>query len=142
MASNAISGVGAKLLRNDPAIDNVYTQVGEVTNIDGPSPTADKIDVTNFDSGLYREFIAGFKDAGDVTVDMNFTNATYKQALGDFNSGALLNYRVQWADTDESYVDFAAVNIGITSTTPTDDKVSSTITLSASGEPVFGDNTA
>jgi len=62
---------------------------------------------------------------------MNFTNATYKQALADFNSGDLLNYRVQWADTDQSYVDFAATNIGITSNTPTDDKVSSTITLSA-----------
>lgn len=139
--TNAISGIGAGLFRNDPNVDTVYRKVGEVNSIDGPSPTADTIDVSSFDSTSgYREFIAGFKDTGEITAEMNFTNATYKQALADFNSGDLLNYRIEVEDTVNSYIEFSAVNVGVSLAVPTDDKVSSTITLKGSGAIVFGDD--
>ncbi|MCL2665725.1 MAG: hypothetical protein FWE82_08935, partial [Defluviitaleaceae bacterium] len=40
------------------------TVVAGLTNISGPSASADEIDITTLDSeGGYRSFIAGFKDA-------------------------------------------------------------------------------
>lgn len=43
--------------------------VSNLTSIGSPSITQEEIDVTTLDSaGEYREFIAGFKDAGEVSI--------------------------------------------------------------------------
>jgi len=44
--------------------------VGNLSSIGGLELSADTIDVTTLDStGGYREFIAGFKDAGEVALE-------------------------------------------------------------------------
>ena len=48
-------------------------QVAELTNIGGPGVKADIIDVTSHDSpDKFREFIAGVKDGGEISIEGNF----------------------------------------------------------------------
>jgi len=48
-----------------------------------------RIDVTSLDSsGGYREFIASFRDAGEVTLNMNFTLASYDDRIMPLLIGA------------------------------------------------------
>ena len=48
--------------------------VGGLTSIGGVKIEGDEIDVTNFDSLGYKEFISGFKDAGEVSIEGIVTN--------------------------------------------------------------------
>lgn len=65
-----IRGLGASISYL-PAFDDAGTPdvIGALTSIGEISPTADELDVTTLDStGGYREFIAGFKDSGELVV--------------------------------------------------------------------------
>jgi predicted secreted protein len=69
--SLAVAGVGTKFQRWS---GSAYVSLAEVTSITGPTMTRDFIDVTSLDStGGYREFITGFRDAGTISLNMNFT---------------------------------------------------------------------
>jgi len=49
------------------------TAIAELTNIGGPGVKADTIDVTSHDSpNKFREFLAGVKDGGEVSIEGNF----------------------------------------------------------------------
>ena len=65
-----IRGLGASISYL-PAYDDAGTPdvIGSLTSIGEISPTADELDVTTLDStGGYREFLAGFKDSGELSL--------------------------------------------------------------------------
>jgi len=136
MASNAFSGVGTSLYRNDPATG--WGTISEVNNISGPTMTRDFIDVTSLDSiEGYREFITGFRDAGEVTFDMNMTNANYDQLVVDFESNTKREYKIVLPDDDESTLSFSGLVTGIPLNIPMDDKVTVSVTIKLSGPTDF-----
>jgi predicted secreted protein len=48
--------------------------LGDLTNISGPTMSAEEIDVSSHDSeGNFREFVAGFLDAGEISFEGNLT---------------------------------------------------------------------
>lgn len=68
--NKATRALGTKLMKGE-------TPIGGLTSIGGLEITADEIDVTTLDSdGGYREFIGGFKDAGEVPIDGFFDSDT------------------------------------------------------------------
>ena len=91
MASNAISGVGTKIYRRA----GEWEPMAEVNSISGPGMSRETIDVTSLDSNAgYREFISGIRDAGTVSLSMNFTHDTYTQAKADFESDVANEYKI------------------------------------------------
>lgn len=64
MVTKAKSGVGTSLTFDSTAI-------GEGLAVRGPSQKRNTIDVTNFDSGDNKEFIAGPKDPGSLHFEFN-----------------------------------------------------------------------
>jgi predicted secreted protein len=138
--SNAIGAVGLKFYRKDPT-SGIYETLAEVTSVSGPTKTRETIDVTNFDSdGGYREFVASFRDGGEVSLDMNFTNATYKKIDEDFDSDDKNQYRITFPDTSGSKLDFYGLVTGNEVSASVDDKVSASVTIKVSGQPVFSDD--
>lgn len=135
MTTNAIAGVGAQFKRGDGASNETFTAVAEVNSIDGPTMTRGTIDVTSLDSvGGYREFIGGFRDAGEVTLNMNFTRDGYDDMKDDFESDSTRNYQIVMPDAGNTTFEFAAlVNAVPMSVTP-DDKITATVTLKISGQ--------
>jgi len=50
--------------------------ISEMINVSGPTPTAEEIDVTHLGTvGSYREFLASFKNAGEISADGNLIAA-------------------------------------------------------------------
>lgn len=82
--SSAVSGFGVDLTWNSVVL-------AEVTNVTGPSESMDLIEVTNHDSAdTFKEFIAGLRDGGEVSVEGNFkaSDSTGQIALHtDFQAG-------------------------------------------------------
>lgn len=139
MASNAFSGVGSSFLIGDGASVENFTPIPEITSVSHSGMSAEEIDVTSIDSvGGFREFITGFKDAGTVTLEANFTRTGYDDFLTDFVNNTIRNYRYILGDTNGTQFDFAAriSNLGEPSITP-NDAVSFSVTLRKTGQPVM-----
>ena len=133
--SDAVAGVGAQFKRGDGASVETFTAIAEINSVDGPNKTRDTIDVTSLDStGGYREFIPGFRDGGEVTLDMNWTRNGYETMNTDFESDDSVNYQIVMTDTGATTYDFAAYVTALGSAIPTDDKITASVTLKITGQ--------
>lgn len=67
--------------------------IPEVKGLAVPVPTVEYQDATSLDSaGGYREFVAGLKDAGEISLPCGYTTAGYETAYGYFTNGTLLDF--------------------------------------------------
>lgn len=95
----AIAGIGTTLtFKEDPS--GTAIAIGSLTSIGELSPTADEIDVTTLDStGGYREFIAGFKDSGEVAISgFHKDDAGQKAARTAFNANKTGEFVITFSD--------------------------------------------
>jgi len=133
--SDAIAAVGTQLKRGDGASAEAFTALAEVKNITGPGMTRELIDVTNLDStGGYREFIAGFRDGGQLTFDMNFTLDAYDDLFADYGSDDSRNYQLVMPDTGNTTFEFAAFVMDLPPNMPTGEAVTVAVTMKITGE--------
>jgi predicted secreted protein len=131
MASSAVSGVGTHFKRNG-------VNLAEVNSITGPTMTRDFIDVTSLDStGGYREFITGFRDAGTISLSMNFTVASYQALKQDFESPIAQHYSIELGDLTTTTFEFEGLVTEIPLTIPTDDKITADCTIKITGKVVM-----
>lgn len=134
MASSAFSGVGTQFLRGDGASVEAFTAIAEINSISGPSLSRDTIDVTSLDStGGYREFIASFRDGGEITLNMNFTPSGFDGMKDDFEYDLTWNYRIILGNAAATQFDFAGLVTSIGLAVPMDDKVTQDVTIKISG---------
>ena len=128
MSSNAFAGVGTVFKRAGVA-------VAEVNSISGPNSTRNQIDVTSLDStGGYKEFIGGFRDGGEVTLNMNFTKATYGLMQNDFeNDDNSIAYTVVLSDASATTIGFNGFVQSLGFAVPTEDKVTADVTIKVTG---------
>lgn len=112
MATKAKSTKGLRLQRGDGGGSEVFTTIGEVTNIKGPSEKAPQLDATSFDS-TSMEFIAGLADGGEVTFDVNFvaSDAQQQGLRTDLRAGTVRNFKLIVNDhaTTPTTITFAAI---------------------------------
>lgn len=136
--SNAISGLGTKFLRWDssaPAGSSDWQAIAEIISISGPTMTREFIDVTSLDStGGYREFIAGFRDGGTVTLNMNFTSATYAVMKDDFEDKDSQFYEIVLPDENSTSFEFEGLVTELPLEIPTDDRVTANVTIKVVGK--------
>lgn len=134
--SDAISGVGSQFKRGDSATAEVFTAVGEVTSISGPSFSREMIDVSTVDSAnAFREKITGFRDAGQVQLQLNYNSVGYALFYADFLLDTPVNYQIVLKNGD--IWEFAAFVTEMPVEAPGDDKVSNNITFDITGEPEY-----
>jgi len=134
MPSSAIAGVGTQFKRGDGASNEEFTAVAEVNSINGPGMTRDFIDVTSLDStDGYREYIGGFRDGGQITLNMNFTRAGYEQMRVDFEDDDSVNYQIVLPDAGQTTLDMAAFVTDMPLSITPDDKVTLDVTLKVTG---------
>jgi predicted secreted protein len=135
MASTAVSGVGTKFQRWN---GTSYASLAEVNSITGPSMTRAFIDVTSLDStGGYREFITGFRDAGTISLKMNFTTASYAFMKEDFQQVEANAYQIVLSDPGLSSLEFEGLVTELPLSIPTDDKITADVTIKITGEVIF-----
>ena len=127
----AVAGVGTVVRKwNGSGWDNI----AQVTNISGPGLSREMIDVTSLDStGGYREFIAGFRDAGTIVLSMNFTRAGLDLFQADFEDDTVKNYEIVLPDADATSLEFEGLVQEFPLTIPTDSQITMEVTIKITG---------
>jgi predicted secreted protein len=130
--SSATSGKGTLLKREGVTI-------AEVRSISGPSMQAETIDVTNMDSGGWREFITSLKDAGEVSFDVNFLPAgtTHLALLQDFVDSVISEYSLVWTDAGTSTWTFDGLVTSFQPSAAIADALTASVTIKVSGAPTI-----
>lgn len=137
MSSNAISSLGALLKIGNGASVEVFTAIPELRNINGPTMTAENIDVSHLGSTSgYRDYIAGFKEAGEISGEVNWTQAGYATLLALFVSGALKNFLLVFSDGSD--YKFSGRITALPITAQTGDAVRFNLTIKITG--AFSEN--
>lgn len=134
-----INGFGTQLQRGDGESPEVFTAIANVTSIKGPEIKRDTIDVTAHDStDAWMEFVGGLKDAGEVSLDVNYDPAKHDVLVADLDDDAPRNYKMVFPDSAGTTWSFAALLTEFSSEAPYDDKLAASLTLKVSGKPTIG----
>lgn len=132
LTGTPVSGVGTIFRRWD---GSAYQDIGQINSISGPTMTRNTIDTTSLDTtGGYRTFIAGFRDPGTITLNMNFTRDTYEVMKDDFESDTEKDYEILLPDVENTSLNFSGLVTELPLDIPTDDKVTANVTIKISGQ--------
>lgn len=121
-------------------------EVAEVTNIGGPGLARDTLEATHHKSpNMWREFIKGLKDGGEVSMDLNFMpfNSTHNASLAngllaDFsNDTTISNFVLTFPDSGATQWSFPGIVTGFEPSQPFDDKLTASVTIKVSGQPTL-----
>lgn len=141
--SDAKIGHGSLLKIANDASPQVMTTVGEINSITMPGISRDAVDVTHMESvEQWREFIAGLKDGGEVSAEINFipgstgTNLLLEQ-LNKSGADAVSVCEIALPTTPAYEWSFNAILTGFESEAPVDDKQVATVTFKVTGKPVL-----
>jgi predicted secreted protein len=136
MAVEGITGVGTVFRRWNTGT-SAWENIGGITNIGGPSSSRETHDTTALDTeGGYRTFITGFRDGGEITLDMIFDRAGYDLMLEDFESDKTGNYEIVLPDDDVTSCEIEGLVTGIPLTIP-EGPVTVSVTIKISGKPTI-----
>jgi predicted secreted protein len=114
---------------------SAYEPIANINSISGPSSSRETVDVTTLDSeGGYREFIGSLRDAGDISLSMNFDKDTYALMKTDYESDTIQKYQIVLPDTDNTTFEFEGLVTELPVEIPLDDKVTADISIKISGE--------
>ncbi len=99
VATGAKIGYGTAFKRGDAASPEVFTKVAEVRKIGSLGSSRALIDVTNFDSPDFMEYILAMKDGVEMSIEANFlpNNTTQSAAAGmieDHINGTVRNFQI------------------------------------------------
>lgn len=119
--------------------DDSITKVGGLTEIGGLELSADTLDTTTLDSdGGYREFIGGFKDAGEVSLtgylEIDNSNAQ-KKMYESFESGEVKDFSINFPESIGAKWVFKGVVTGFSTGASLEDLISFGATIKVSGKP-------
>jgi len=114
--------------------------VANLSSIGSPSITQEEIDVTTLDSeGGYREFIAGFKDPGEVSLSGYFQPSDPGQAAmyTALDTGEIQQFVIEYPASMGASWDFEGIVTAFTTTSETEDAITFEATIRVSGKPTL-----
>ena len=140
-ASLAIDGFGWTF-----EIDGTPLTNNELLSISFPSFTKDVLDVSHASSvGHYREFISAFKDGGEVSIELNYTQDDFKELKAVFDLEIGKTFKIVIVDENYTTTDpewsFVGFVTGIPVTGGSEEKVTMSCTIKVTGSPTFTDGT-
>lgn len=127
-------GFGAKL-EYESGAGPTYTPLANITKIRPFAQKADTIDVTAHDSAdEFREKLAGLKDSGQLSADLNFDESNTGHAWLSSNLGTVKSFKVTFSGGTPKVATFSAFVNGLTPELPHDNKQTATVTLEITGK--------
>ena len=142
MGTNLAPSAGTKTQLYEAA----WTDLAEIVDISGPDFSKDEIEVPSLDAvGGFKRYISGLKDAGTITLELNFTKKTFKKFFDIFKLDGpagikwfsfIFNDAVQADDKSTFWFQASVTQIPLRASSG--DRVTATATLRLTGEPKFG----
>ncbi|MDU2491697.1 MAG: phage tail tube protein [Clostridium celatum] len=121
--------------------DTSAVKVGGLTEIGGLELSADTLDTTTLDSdGGYREFIGGFKDAGEVSLTgyLKIEEANGQKKMYDaLESGEVQDFSIDFPEGVGAKWVFKGVVTGFSTGASLEDLISFGSTIKVSGKPTL-----
>lgn len=136
MTEDASIGWNAQFQRGDGQNTEEFAHTGEIKNVVMPKRSADSLDVTHSRSpGAFREYIKGLFQLEEFSLEIHFApqSTTYAAYKADFEANGSRNYRV--VSPDGSYVQFAALVVGLDPDLSTADAMILTVDFRPTGAP-------
>jgi predicted secreted protein len=136
--SDAAIGHGSAFAIGDGAGPEVFTEVAEVTSITPPNFVRDTVDATHMASpDKWREYVGGLRDAGTVSITVNFVpgGAAQDAIIAKFTADTVSNFKITFPNA-EAWT-FAAWCTGFATEDPLEGKMTATATFKLSGKPAF-----
>jgi hypothetical protein len=99
--SKAFVGQGSILSVETATSPPTYQAVAEMKKVDFTGSKADQVDVTNMDSGAYREFKPTLLDAGDLSFTANYipNDMTQQELFTLFNGRTIAHWKLGLPDS-------------------------------------------
>ncbi|MEM3453498.1 MAG: phage tail tube protein [Candidatus Hadarchaeum sp.] len=140
--TTAISAFGTYLKVGDGGSPETFTTIAEVKDITGPDFTLDTVEVTNQDSGHWKEFIPTLLAAGEVRFSVNFvpTDATQGYSTGllkDMVNRTKRNFKLVFPDASSTTWSFSAYVTAFSPKAAVRDVLAADITLKITGQPTL-----
>lgn len=111
-----------------------YTSVAEILEITPPNPTAEKIDFSHAESpGLVKEYKAGFIEAGECALTINFNKTQYNTLDG--LRGTAKYWKITLSDL--STIIFPGFIMSLTPPIDVKGKVTAKVSICATGSNTF-----
>lgn len=135
-ATTGTTGFGTLLARGNGATSETFTTVAEVRSIRGPGQSLELVDATHMESPSgFREWLASFKDGGEVTFQVNFlpANATHTGLYTDHAAKTKRNFRITWPNTAGTKCTFAAFITGLSPSASVGEMLLNDVTLRITG---------
>ena len=121
--------------------DSAAINVGGLTEIGGIELSADTLDTTTVDSeGGYREFIGGFKDAGEVSLSGYLSiaeNNGQKKMYDAFDTGNVEDFTIEFPASTKAKWTFNGIVTGFSTGASLEDLISFEATIKVSGKPTL-----
>lgn len=136
MATSAVSSHGTLLKIGDGGGPETFTTIAEVLDITGPSYELSTEEVTNHDSGGYREYVPTLQDVGEITFDLNYYSATTQDQLEtDLRNKTKRNFQLVFSllDAQTDTRALAAYVTGIELQAPVEGVLKMSLTLRPTG---------
>lgn len=133
MSSAALESQGTLLKRGDGGTPTeVFTAIGEITDINGPNGSASVVVVSDLNSVAVEKRM-GLPDEGQFTLTLNFLPQDTQHAAlrTDRNSRVLRNF--EFVFTDTTVWTFSAYVTGLSISNSVDGTTTGSITLEVSG---------
>lgn len=119
--------------------DTSAVKVGGLTEIGGLELSSDTLDTTTLDSdGGYKEFIGGFKDAGEVSLSgyLKVEESNGQKKMYDaFESGEVQDFSIEFPEGVGANWAFKGVVTGFSTGASLEDLISFGATIKVSGKP-------
>lgn len=118
-----------------------YRKLLELTNLSGPSQSADTIDMTSHDSADgYKEFVAGLRDGGEISIEGNFVPSDSGGQIAfhtDLQAGTRRTCWIVMPMSVGGSLLFTAMASGFEGSYPMDSKIGISGGLKVSGKPTL-----
>lgn len=128
------AGVGTKFRRWKSA-SSAWEDIANVVSIDGPGMSRETIDSTTLDvTDGYRTFIASLRDAGSISLTIQFTRAVYEQMKTDFESDDEQFYEILLPDAENTSLEFEGLVTELPLSIEVDAIITTEITIKITGK--------
>jgi len=132
-----IHGLGTLFKRWNSALSiPAWEDVCNVTAISGPGYSKDTLETTDLCStDGYRTYIGGLRDAGEITLSMNYGTDVWALMYADFDAINPGNYAIVLPDG--VVFEFVGLVTACPIEIPMDEKLTSEVTIKISGKPTI-----
>lgn len=116
---------------------NDWDEIAELNSVSFPDKSREVVDLTHLNAtNRYRIFKTGFRDAGRVVFNINYTDVQYRKLNDDYERDDSVYYRIVLSDSAASEFVFEGFIVRLSGTVPEGSgKLSCDCEIKLTGEP-------